>query len=324
MAHLLETRTLTPDAPEYPPRARDLTRRRSSNVTLRPPPLYVRGQLPTRPLVALVGTREPSRGSLAWTRAVVRALGAHGYAIGSGGADGIDEAAHRAALEADIPTVVVTVGGLDFSQFSRRAPGLDREVQDAGGALVSLDADGTAPTRHAFFARNELLAALSFVTLALEVRSKPGQGGSGHALRAARSLGRPAATIPHPPWEPGCLGALALHREGFPLLGSLDELLAFLRETGGDTLPQPTLALPGLFEPGSPPRAFAADLSDDARTTLSALAADARVLDAVCAHTSLTAPRAVRALLECTLAGLAVESPPGWYALAPNIGAAGR
>jgi len=316
MVDSFETRTLTPEDPAYPPRARDLALRRCSNANLGPPALYLRGRLPSRPLVALVGTREPSRSSLAWTRTVVRALGAHGYAIGSGGADGVDEAAHRAALEADVPTVVVTVGGLDASQFARRAPGLERDVRHAGGALISLDADGTTPSRHAFFARNELLAALSIATIALEVRSKPGQGGSGHALRAARSLGRPAATIPHAPWEPGCRGALALHREAFPLLGSVDELIAFVRDRDGSVPPQATL--PGLVDPVSAPAAFAADLSDDARTALSALTEHAQVLDAVCAHTKLTAARAVRALLECTLSGLAVESPPGSYAVASS------
>jgi DNA processing protein len=324
MAPSFETRTLAHTDPHYPARARDLTSRRAAGMKLEAPMIHVRGELPSRPIVALVGTREPTTGSLAWTRAVVRALGAQGFAIGSGGADGIDEAAHRAALEADVPTVVVTVGGLDVSAVSRRSPGLDREVLTAGGALLSLDADGTAPTRHAFFARNELLAALSHVAVAVEVRSKPGQGGSGHALRAARSLGRPAATFPHAPWEPGCLGALALHREGFPILGSLEELIKFVRAAGGGSPPPTPLTVPGPFAPSPTPSALALDLSDDARATLTALSDEARVLDVVCARTSLTAPRAVRALLECTLAGVAIESPPGHYALAPSFAGAAR
>src|SRR4051812_18476498 len=100
------------------------------------PPLYLRGPLPARPGVAVVGTREPSDQALAFTRALVLELGQAGLAIWSGGARGIDAAAHEAALEAGVPTVVVAGGGLDRPYPPEHAP-LYARVLAGGGALCA-------------------------------------------------------------------------------------------------------------------------------------------------------------------------------------------
>ena len=72
-----------------------------------PPALFVNGQLPEGPTVALVGSRKASATGLGVTRALGRTLGERGVCVGSGLALGIDAAAHEGALEAAGPTVGV-------------------------------------------------------------------------------------------------------------------------------------------------------------------------------------------------------------------------
>src|SRR3954470_7263447 len=95
---------IPPDDPAYPVALAALAT---------PPTLYVRGRLPAGPGVAIVGTREASLAARAFTRTLATALAAEGLAIWSGGAVGIDAAAHEAALDAGGITVLVAGGGLD-------------------------------------------------------------------------------------------------------------------------------------------------------------------------------------------------------------------
>ncbi|MBM4359382.1 MAG: DNA-processing protein DprA [Deltaproteobacteria bacterium] len=319
------TRALSPDSADYPARLFALLDEKLPGKTRwsEPPVLHVRGAMPAEPLVAIVGTREPCEGSLRWTRSLVRCLGEAGFAVGSGGARGIDACAHRAALDLGVPTLVVTVGGLDVRGPSR-VEGLFEEVLRQGGGVASLDPDGTPLERREFFPRNHVLAALACGLVAVEVRPKPGQGGTGHTVRAASAMGRRVWTLPHAPWSPGGPGCIALHRLGVRLVASPDEVLDALR----DAAP----ALPPRRRDGSRrrkpvgERAGAApdhdltsinqdtDLDDAGRAVLAALGPEPSHLDAICATTGLGVSAAFGALLACCMAGLAIEEPPGRYA----------
>src|SRR5690348_13223843 len=101
-----------------------------------PPTLYLRGALPHARGVAVVGTREPTAEAAAFTRALVRDLAAQGLSIWSGGALGIDAAAHEAALACGAPTVVVMGGGLGRPYPREHAPLFERVVAH-GGALLA-------------------------------------------------------------------------------------------------------------------------------------------------------------------------------------------
>ena len=105
------------------------------------PPLYLRGRLPERPGVAIVGTREPCPEALSFARRLAKALVGDGWAIWSGGAKGIDLAAHEGALSAGGPTVWVGAGGFDRPYPEKHAALLPR-ILAAGGA-----ADGNAGKR---------------------------------------------------------------------------------------------------------------------------------------------------------------------------------
>src|SRR4051794_13005560 len=83
---------------------------------------------------------------------------AHGRAVVSGGAYGIDVAAHRGALAAEGPTVAVLASGVDRSYPAAHGGLLDHVANC--GLLVSEGAPGCAPTRSRFLVRNRLIAAL--------------------------------------------------------------------------------------------------------------------------------------------------------------------
>ena len=186
-----------------------------------PPRLYLRGQLPRGPGVAIVGARDASRGAMRFTAELAGAACKAGFSIWSGGAVGIDGQAHRSALDCSTPTVAVLAGGLDQAPFPREHATLFEQIVATGGALLSLHPDGTRRLNYHFQQRNRLIAALALATVMVEGTSKSGARG---AMGAARRMGRPTFAVPHAPWSTrgaGCIAELAigarpvLHAAGF-------------------------------------------------------------------------------------------------------------
>jgi DNA processing protein len=141
----------------------------------------------------------------------------------SGGALGIDAAAHEGALDAGGRTVLVAGGALD-APYPACHRGLYERVEASGGTLVSLLADGHRPRPWIFLERNRLLAALTIGTVIVEC---PLKSGARSTAAAARHLERPVWIAAQPPWEPAL--ALAVREEvrlGAKLLFSVDDLLA--------------------------------------------------------------------------------------------------
>ncbi|MCC7074915.1 MAG: DNA-processing protein DprA [Deltaproteobacteria bacterium] len=164
----------------------------------RPPLLlYGRGHpgLLERPaLVAVVGTREPSPVGLTRARRLAEALVEVGAVTVSGGARGIDRAAHEAALEAGGQTVAVLGQPAGLARDERQ--GWMQSAFDAAGprALSVTPYAPSVPEHPALFAaRNWTLAALVDAVVVVE-----GALGSGtrHTARAAGALGVPVFTWP--------------------------------------------------------------------------------------------------------------------------------
>ena len=125
------------------------------------PDLWIQGD-PTAlagPLVALVGTRSPDPYGVAFAQRLAAELARDGIGVLSGGALGIDAAAHRGALMGAGRTVVVLPAGLDH-WYPRRHAGLYRDILAAGGCLVSQFAPETPPMHWTFPRRNHLVATL--------------------------------------------------------------------------------------------------------------------------------------------------------------------
>ncbi|WP_438022373.1 DNA-processing protein DprA [Sorangium sp. So ce233] len=184
-----------------------------------PPTLYLRGALPARPGIAIVGTRAASDEALRFTRELAAALGEAGYSIWSGGARGVDAAAHEGALEARAPTVVVCGGGHAHPYPREHAALFDRVVA-AGGALLARVPDDTPPLPALFLQRNAVLAALTRATVVVEAGI---ESGARSAAAAARRLGRHLCVVPHAPWSPRGVGcALELVGGARPITRAAD------------------------------------------------------------------------------------------------------
>jgi DNA processing protein len=289
----------------------------------RPPALYLRGALPTAPGVTVVGTRAPSDAALIFARALAGDLSRAGLAIWSGGALGIDAAAHEAALEAGGPTVVVAGGGLGRPYPKEHVPLFDR-VLAAGGALLARVPDLHPPTPPGFLLRNELLAALTVVTIVVEAGYK---SGARSTAAAARRLGRPLCVVPHPPWEPrgaGC--ALELSRCARAIVDARDVLAVIAAAGAGlPRLPRlpprrdPAPAPPSGGKRNAPARRSRADdqmdagLDDGERAIFAAIGDAPTHIDELCERTALT-PKVISAsLLTLTLRAVVVEGPAGFF-----------
>jgi len=181
-------------------------------------PVFVRGPLTQGPAVAIVGARAATRTAMDRAHALARHLGERGIQVVSGGALGVDGAAHRGALAAGGTTTVVLGSGVDVAYPQRHAP-LFARVLATGGTLVSLLPDGVAPRRSTFIQRNPLIAALADAVVVIEadVRS-----GSLSTARAGRQLGRVVAA-----W-PGSRGCDRLLATGASIVEGIDDLEAII------------------------------------------------------------------------------------------------
>jgi DNA processing protein len=128
-------------------------------------------------------------------RELAQHLATRGFHIVSGGALGIDGAAHRGALAGGGTTTVVLGSGVDVLYPQRHAP-LFSEVLARGGSLISMRPDGAQPLPGAFVARNRLIAALvdAVIVVEADVRS-----GSLSTANDALDLGRTLAACPGSP-----------------------------------------------------------------------------------------------------------------------------
>lgn len=173
--------------------------------------LWVRGDpavLSAEPRVAIVGARAASGYGEMLSTEFAGDLARGGAVVVSGGAYGIDGAAHRAALGVDGTTVAFLAGGVDraYPQGHRQ---LFRRIVDTG-AVVSEVPCGTAPTKWRFLARNRLIAAVSHATVVVEAGWRSGSlNTAGHAA----ALGRPLGAVPGPVTSAASAGCHRLLRE---------------------------------------------------------------------------------------------------------------
>ncbi len=155
-----------------------------------PPVLFVRGAtdaLIDERMVAVVGTREPTKFGREATVRLASTLAAAGWGIVSGLARGVDTLAHVVALEHGVCTVAVMAGGLD-SIYPAENTRLAAAIVDGGGALVAEVGPGVRPRRAHFIARDRLQPALA---VAVVVAQTGIEGGTMHTVRHAAAEGKP-------------------------------------------------------------------------------------------------------------------------------------
>ncbi|MGN2243429.1 DNA-processing protein DprA [Frateuria sp. GZRR33] len=190
-----------------------------------PAALFVAGDaaLLLHPQVAIVGARGATAGGLAHARRFATALARAGFVVTSGMADGVDGAAHAAALAAHAPTVAVVGTGPD-RVYPRKHQALAQAIA-SHGALVSEFPPGTAPRADHFPRRNRLIAGLALGTLVIEAGLK---SGSLITARLAGEQGREVFALPGSVDNPLARGCHRLIREGVRLVEEPAELIEAL------------------------------------------------------------------------------------------------
>jgi DNA processing protein len=273
-----------------------------SDLDKPPGELALQGKLPELAgAVAIVGTRRASPEALAFTRVLAAELAEAGRTIVSGGAAGIDSAAHRGALDVDgMSLAVLPTGLLDPYPPHNRA--LFAELL-AHGALLSESAELVPGYPSRFLARNRLIAALASVVVVVQAPLRSGAlSTAAHATR----LGRPLLVVPGAPWEPLAAGCLTLLAAGARVCRSSADVLSLAAPTGVKP-PRHQLRRPKKA-PGYQ------DLDEDERGVSEALKTDALSADELCERTGLSAPRVQRAVLMLMLSRVIQEVGCGRYA----------
>lgn len=191
-------RFLIPGDPDWPPGLAELDGCEPVNeLSGSPFGLWVSGTGDLAPLAAASVAIVGSRASTAYGDTVAADLAAElsdaGRCVVSGGAYGIDAAAHRGCLAGRTPTVCILAGGLDRPYPGGHRPLFERIAER--GVLVSELAPGEHPTRVRFLARNRLIAALSPGTVLVEAATR---SGARNTVTWANALGRVVMAVPGP------------------------------------------------------------------------------------------------------------------------------
>ncbi len=230
-------------------------------------------RLRDEPVVAIVGTRNPSSYGREVAHALGRGLGAAGVPVVSGLALGIDATAHRGCLAAGGMPVAVLACGPDVI-YPRRHRGLYREVIEQGLVLSELP-PGSQPFRWSFPARNRIMAALARMTVVVEAADP---SGSLITSDFARDLGRSVGAVPGRITSGVARGTNGLLRDGAVLVSGAADVLDELFGAGVRSVPPE--APPAGLEPADPllrrvldaaeRHELVAAIADDARTTIPA------------------------------------------------------
>jgi len=194
------------------------------------------------PTVAIVGTRGASTYGKAVSEKFAEALARAGVTIVSGGALGIDAAAHKGAMAAGGRTVAVLGGGVD-RLYPAVHRGLFQQIREKKGCLVSQFACGTKPDYYRFLIRNQLVAALSQAVIVIEAPERSGALSTAHR---ANELGRQVFVVPANIDNLGFRGSHALIRDGATLVDHPDHILSALGlEPAVEAAPLPPPSGPG-------------------------------------------------------------------------------
>ncbi len=205
-------RVLTPEDHEWP-RALDALGAR------RPLALWVAGTADLRLLalraVSIVGARASSPYGEEVARSWAGALAASGWTVVSGGAFGIDAAAHRGALRAGGMTVAVMAGGVDVA-YPRAHAALLAAIADQG-LVISEVPLGEQVRRQRFLARNRLIAALGRTTVVVEAAERSGTTAT---ARSAAQMARPVLAVPGPVTSPASAGCHRMLQDGLAVVAA--------------------------------------------------------------------------------------------------------
>jgi len=254
------------------------------------PVLYTLGDASTAThrCVAIVGRRAATGAGQEMAARLAARLTKRGRIVVSGGAYGIDAAAHVGAMDAGGMTVCVFGSGINIA-YPERHVDLFHRIVDHGCVLTQFE-PGIQPQRGCFLRRNRVIAALSEAVIVVEAAAR---SGSRSTALAARSMGIAVWAIP------GSMGTDRLIAEGAAPLSDIDDLDRLI--DGSATGP-------------APKGPHNKDLTAPQRTLLDVLATGpARLPGDLARQSGLPPGRVMAVLLELQLDGLVVAHAGGRY-----------
>jgi DNA processing protein len=291
-------RALAFGAPAYPARL--------AAIPDPPPLLWINGDevALAQPVIAIVGSRYATPSSLDVARTLARDLAGFGFVIASGLARGIDEAAHRGALDAGA-TVGVLGCGLDRMYPPEHAP--LAQVIAASGAIVSELPPWAEPKPEHFPLRNRIISGLSLGVVVVEASFK---SGSLITARCAADQGREVMAVPGTALGLRHKGSHSLIRDGAALVETAEDVVAALGLTLRPAGPAPGSGAAAGVDSGSAP---------PADPILAALeGGEALSLDRLAASTGLSTAELLSRLTVHEIAGRITRLPGGAFRTPPT------
>ncbi|MEV4346127.1 DNA-processing protein DprA [Actinoplanes sp. NPDC049596] len=217
-ARRLGARIVVPSDDEWPRRVESLATLRldgpgRANEDVRPPLCFwVRGPWPLGATlersVAVVGARAATPYGLHVTTELAFGLAEAGWTVVSGGAFGIDAAAHRAAMAGGGRTVAVLACGVDRPYPAGNSAMFEQITET--GLLISEWPPGAEPLRHRFLIRNRVIAAATAGTVMVEAAAR---SGAAQTMSRVLALNRTAMIVPGPVTSAVSVGCHELLRD---------------------------------------------------------------------------------------------------------------
>lgn len=266
-----------------------------------PDTLFIKGNadLLSRPMIAVVGSRQASRQGCLNAFSLSQALSRRGITVISGLARGIDAAAHKGALTGQGSTVAILGTGIDriYPAFHDQ---LAVEIAEKG-LLVSSFPPGAPPEKWHFPRRNRIIAALSLGCVVVEASLT---SGSIITARIAADLGREVFALPgsiHSPLSRGCHQLL---REGAQLVETVHDILSEIPDF------RLLARQPDLFPPvdGQAP-----SLGKEEARVLDLLTPGPLTTDQICQGSGLTSRQVSLMLITLELLGHVAPLPGGRF-----------
>jgi DNA processing protein len=250
-------------------------------------------------MVAIIGTRGADVTTRRFTVKLAADLAEHGFAIVSGGAKGIDTAAHQGALEAGGCTVAVIGSGFDHLYPKSNFELFTRIVER--GALISEFRPEQPPTKWTFPRRNRLVAALASAVVVVQAGER---SGALITARMARGLEIPLGAVPGAPDDPRNRGSNSLLKGGAAIVEELADVLRLVEKAGiKQQLCLPVAQVQGI----NPAVSVRAHLTEAEIKIFDLLGSQPLHIDDISSETGMVVSETSAALLALEIAGVVVD-----------------
>ncbi len=275
---------------EYPPLLREIY----------DPPLvlYVRGRiLPAdKNSVALVGSRQTTHYGMEVARKLAYQLGYLGVTVVSGGARGIDTAAHQGALHAKGRTICVLGTGINIVFPPENAGLFDRIAEN--GAVVTQFPFNRQADRQSFPIRNRIVAGMTLGTVVIEANMV---SGALITAKFAADYGRHVFAVPGRIDSPRSKGCHDLLKKGAKLCEGPEDILSEFEYL----FPAPGRGSPGAGAPTLP----AVEISPNEQRVFGLIGPEERTIDEIIRGSGLPASAVSVALLSLEMKRLVLQLP---------------